>query len=169
MDVFAGASINSWMHQHVLSHHLYTNIGQVDSDLPLLTKGDIRRIAPHQLQAAVYRLQWLYLPLLYSLLGLKFRIQDIADTLITQTNGALRVSRIGLYHVVQQILVKLFWLYWRLYVPIYSLNNPLSLVLALFLTSELVTGLWLSWNFQVSHVSTVAKVYDKVFLVLTLV
>lgn len=103
MDLFAGASINSWMHQHVLSHHLYTNIHKADGDLPLKSTGDIRRIVPSQVWVFVYKFQWLYLPILYSLLSLKFRVQDVLDTLIRKTNGALNVGNVTTGKIIEQV------------------------------------------------------------------
>ncbi|KAJ3387986.1 hypothetical protein HDU92_001701 [Lobulomyces angularis] len=161
MDIFAGASINSWLHQHVLSHHLYTNISEVDADLPIKPTGDIRRITKFQRWSEVYKLQFLYLPVLYSLLGIKFRIQDIVNTLIEQKNGVLRITNINTWHVIEQILVKTFFVFWRLYLPVYYFNINFKEVLILFTISELMTGLWLSWNFQVSHVSPIADFYEK--------
>lgn len=103
MDVFAGASINSWLHQHILSHHVYTNVAGADADLPTAANGDYRRITQFQTWTSFYKYQWLFIPPLYTLLGLKFRYQDIFNTLIAKHNGPLRVSHIGYQQVIEQV------------------------------------------------------------------
>jgi hypothetical protein len=40
-DFFAGGSINSWHHQHVVGHHLYTNVLGADPDLPVKIEGTV--------------------------------------------------------------------------------------------------------------------------------
>ncbi len=57
---------------------------------------------------AVYRWQHVYLPIVYGLLALKFRIQDVTDLAIARTNGAIRVNaydnmwiRVGAFLVLQ--------------------------------------------------------------------
>lgn len=81
MDWFAGASIRSWHNQHVIGHHIYTNILGADPDLPVAEIGDIRRIVPRQMWSFAYRFQYMYLPPLYGLLALKFRFQDLTETI----------------------------------------------------------------------------------------
>jgi hypothetical protein len=80
LDWMGGASMISWHHQHTVGHHLYTNIFQTDPDLPMATDGDVRRLVPRQAWSWVYRFQWMYLPILYGVLTMRFRIQDVTDT-----------------------------------------------------------------------------------------
>jgi hypothetical protein len=75
LDWYAGASMISWHHQHVVGHHVYTNVFAADPDLPWLETGDIRRIVPRQAWKALYKWQHVYLPIAYGLLTLKFRLQ----------------------------------------------------------------------------------------------
>ncbi|KAJ3130004.1 hypothetical protein HK101_005158 [Irineochytrium annulatum] len=157
MDVLAGASVHSWLHQHVLSHHLYTNIQQADADVPQQQSGDVRRIYKAQEWFPLYAFQWLYLPVLYSLLGLKFRVQDIVNQLIKKFNGPLRVGKVEAKHWIEQISVKTFLIYWRIVLPVTHFGLTIPQSLALFLFAELSTGIYLAWNFQVSHISSVAN------------
>jgi len=82
----------SWHHQHIIGHHVMTNVFGADPDLPVTTAGDLRRIVPAQFWTSLYRYQHIYLPVLYGLLGLKFRIQDVTDFMIKKTNGPVRVN-----------------------------------------------------------------------------
>ncbi|KAF0718548.1 hypothetical protein AaE_010627 [Aphanomyces astaci] len=163
MDWFAGASMVSWLNQHVVGHHIYTNVAGADPDLPVDFEGDVRRIVTRQVLKPMYRFQHLYLPPLYGLLGLKFRIQDFTDTFVSLTNGPIRVNPPSLSQWVQLILSKSFWVFYRVYIPLAVFHIPLSSFLPLFLVAELFTGWHLAFNFQVrtymyillvSHVST---------------
>lgn len=49
---------------------------------------------------------------------------------------------------------KIFWVTWRLLLPIAVWQLPVSEVLACFFITEFMTGYYLAFNFQVSHVST---------------
>jgi cytochrome b involved in lipid metabolism len=48
MDFFAGGSMISWLNQHIVGHHIYTNVAGADPDLPVNFKDDIRRIVERQ-------------------------------------------------------------------------------------------------------------------------
>jgi hypothetical protein len=48
-------------------------------------------------------------------------------------------------------LVKAVWFSWRVLVPLLVWRVPLGTYAGLFLLSELVSGYWLAWNFQVRN------------------
>lgn len=50
LDWFAGANLSSWHHQHVVGHHIYTNVAGVDPDLPINFENDMRRIVERQVR-----------------------------------------------------------------------------------------------------------------------
>ncbi|OQV18149.1 Delta(5) fatty acid desaturase A [Hypsibius exemplaris] len=161
MDWFAGASLNSWHNQHILGHHVYTNVMGIDPDLPVAATGDIRRVCLHQRWSPVYRFQYVYLSILYGLLALKFRLQDITDTVVDKTNGKIRVNDLGWRETATQLLSKAFWAWWRWCLPlVYFHVEPVSFV-ALSLLAECITGYYLAFNFQVSHVSPLVDFPDK--------
>jgi fatty acid desaturase len=153
MDFFAGASLTSWQHQHIVGHHVYTNVLGADPDLPVQVRGDIRRVAPTQMWAPLYRFQHLYLLFLYGVLAIKFRIQDITDTLIAKTNGPIRVNIDTTKEALWVAGTKLFWALWRIALPLYLWRVPSVEYWALFLIAEWTTGYYLTFNFQVSHIS----------------
>ncbi|CAM9122099.1 unnamed protein product [Sphacelaria rigidula] len=156
MDFFAGANLTSWHYQHVVGHHIYTNVYGADPDLPVADEGDPRRLVSRQKWSSVYRYQHLYLPPLYGILGLKFRIQDLTDTFFGKTNGPVRVNPISYYRWTEMWTAKVFWAAWRLASPFLffeGVGTP-ALFVTLFVISEWFTGWYLAFNFQVSHVST---------------
>lgn len=159
MDWFAGADMTSWHNQHVVGHHVYTNVVGADPDLPVEMSGDIRRVAPQQLWSFVYKFQHVYLLVLYGLLGLKFRVQDVVGVLSAQ-NGPIRVNITDFSEHWWLLATKAFWVAWRIAVPLYVWGVPSGSFWALFFVSEFTTGYFLAFNFQVSHVSPSAVFPD---------
>jgi fatty acid desaturase len=94
-----------------------------------------------------------YLPFLYGFLAFKFRIQDITDTLIKRANGVTRVNPFGGNSYIEQAVSKTFWFLWRIAMPLLLWRIPVGEYFLLFVISEMSTGWWLTFNFQVSHVS----------------
>uniref|UniRef100_A0AAV1T9D4 Cytochrome b5 heme-binding domain-containing protein n=1 Tax=Peronospora matthiolae TaxID=2874970 RepID=A0AAV1T9D4_9STRA len=154
MDWVVGANMVSWLNQHVVGHHIYTNVPGADPDLPVDFKSDVRRIVHRQVMLPIYKYQHIYLPPLYGVLGLKFRVQDIFETFISLKNGPLRVNPHSTGDWVELILSKAFWAFYRLYIPLVVLQVDPSRFWGVFFAAEFVTGWYLALNFQVSHVST---------------
>ena len=102
----------------------------------------------------MYRWQWLYLPLLYSVLAIKVRVSDVTDTWWAETSGPMRVNFYD-SALVRVFGVKLSWAAWRIALPLLHASlaphNSLPTFLALFMITELMSGVWLAWNFEVSH------------------
>jgi hypothetical protein len=58
---------------------------------------------------------------------------------------------------MELVLSKAFWALWRIGIPFYVWGNPTGSLAAfwtLFFLGEFITGYYLAFNFQVSHVST---------------
>lgn len=162
-DVVNGASFYNWLHQHFLGHHPYTNLGDVDPDVHT-NSPDIRRIKPNQPWYKYYTVQQFYAPLLYGLLALKFRISDVEMMYFSKSNGNIRMNPPGLWHSTMFVFGKLFWLFYRIFLPYAALTYTpysslyssvsstfLALVCLLFV-SDLVTSWYLAFVFQVNHV-----------------
>ncbi|KAJ0405285.1 hypothetical protein ATCC90586_007324 [Pythium insidiosum] len=154
MDWFAGGSMVSWLNQHIVGHHIYTNVAGADPDLPVNFDSDVRRIVERQVLRPMYKFQHIYLPPLYGVLGLKFRIQDIVETFVSLSNGPVRVNPHPLSSWVTMILSKVFWAFYRIWIPLAVLEIPSGTFWGVFFLAEFVTGWYLAFNFQVSHVST---------------
>jgi len=148
-DLFVGASYFAWIHQHVLGHHLYTNVRGADPDLGDADV-DFRRISPHQKWLWFHRYQHIYAPLLYGLLSFKYRMQDFS-TFFSRINGRIRVVNIPIFYVVMFVLGKALFIVARLIIPLFFM--PLTHFLVVFIVAELVLGYYLSVNFQVSHIA----------------
>lgn len=157
LDWVCGSSMLSWRNQHVAGHHVYTNVMGADPDLPVSIDSDIRRLVDQQVYKGLYRYQHLYLPVLYGLLGLKSRVQDVVEIFGQHMNGPIRVNPISVQDVLRMIGTKCFWVFWRIVVPckFFGVLNKRQMAL-LFIAAEVTTGYYLAFNFQVSHVSSEA-------------
>jgi fatty acid desaturase len=153
MDWMAGASLTSWHNQHVLGHHVYTNLMGADPDLPVVVEGDIRRLTSFQKWLPQYKYQHIYLLFAYGFLALKFRVQDVIG-MIDHTNGPIRVNGPYIPEYVYQFITKSTWIFWRIFVPIFVWGQSVGEFFVYFFIAEFITGWYLAFNFQVSHVST---------------
>jgi len=159
-DWVNGASFYSWLHQHFLGHHPFTNVTANDPEHykngfsldpdTITSEKDIRRIKPRQKWWSWYQNQHLYVPLLYGFLGIKFRINDFVMLHSHKKNGEIRMNPPGQWHLFNFYAGKIFWVTYRIILPMYYIGVVNSLWL--FLVSDLITGWLLSFVFQVNHV-----------------
>jgi fatty acid desaturase/predicted heme/steroid binding protein len=148
-DLMIGGSCFSWFHQHVIGHHLYTNVKGADPDIGE-NDPDFRRISPHQKWYWFYRFQYLYAPLMYGLLSIKYRIQDFGVMLL-RTNGRIRVANVPLFYFMTFVIGKAVFVATRLVIPLFFM--PWTQLLLTFIIAEFILGYYLAFNFQVSHVA----------------
>lgn len=148
-EICVGANFYSWLHQHVIGHHLYTNVRGADPDLG---EGDVdfRRISPAQKWRPFYQYQHLYAPMLYGLLGFKYRMQDW-QVYLWRKNGQIRVLNPPTFFVILWIIGKFVFLTGRLVVPLAVMS--FSRIIIMFLVAEFTLGYYLAFVFQVSHVA----------------
>ncbi len=114
--------------------------------------GDLRFLVSEQTWKKMYAWQWLYLPVLYGFLGFLTRIQDVAATWLAKSSGPIRVNYYG-DAWLRIFATKGFWAAWRIAVPLLVWKVPAATFWPLFAVSEICTGFYLAWNFEVSHIS----------------
>ena len=112
----------------------------------------MRFLTTQQLWGAVYRWQWLYLPVLYGFLGVLTRVQDVAATWLARSSGPIRVNFYD-SPAIRIVLTKAVWVAWRFVLPLAVLRVPPALFWSTTALAELATGFYLAWNFEVSHVA----------------
>eukprot|EP01060_Flectonema_neradi_P036128 TRINITY_DN6873_c4_g1_i1.p1 TRINITY_DN6873_c4_g1~~TRINITY_DN6873_c4_g1_i1.p1 ORF type:complete len:472 (+),score=75.60 TRINITY_DN6873_c4_g1_i1:81-1496(+) len=156
MDMYAGVSMTAWHLQHVVGHHVWTNMFAADPDLPPAEEGDPRYLVKKQKWKALYKFQHIYLPIAYGVLGLKVRISDVTHAFGGEYAGPLRVRKHSPQWYSGWFVVKAAWIMWRVVYPIVFLGVPVAWYLFLFVVSDFITGWYLAFNFQVSHISDVA-------------
>jgi len=155
-DYVNGASYYTWCHQHFLGHHPFTNVtnGEEANDAydPDIVTGDpdIRRIKPTQRVMNHYRFQQFYAPLLYGLLGVKYRINDFLVMFVYKTNGYVTLTPPNAYHLFTFFAGKAFFVLYRFIIP--SFYIPIWKVFLLFAVADAFTSYVLAFVFQVNHV-----------------
>jgi len=155
MDFVLGASYYSWLHQHFLGHHPYTNVSDVSNQAldPDIVTGDpdVRRIKPSQKYFSYYKLQLIYAPLLYGLLTFKFRINDISIWFINKSNGQITLAPPTTYNKIIFWSGKLFFVLYRIVLPCYFFGWKTTLLINII--EELVCSYSLAISFQLNHVA----------------
>ncbi|EGC38083.1 delta 5 fatty acid desaturase [Dictyostelium purpureum] len=155
-DFFTGASFYAWCHQHVIGHHLYTNIRNADPDLGQ-GEIDFRIVTPYQTRAWYHKYQHIYAPILYGLYTYKYRLQDYEAFLKGGKNGAIRTSPASTFDLAAYVIGKISFIFFRFILPL-RYHNLFDL-LVYFVICETIFGWYLTINFQVSHVAEDLKFY----------
>jgi fatty acid desaturase len=150
-DFINGASFVVWIYQHLLGHHPYTNIEGADPDIST-GNPDVRRIKATQPWFPLYFAQHIYVPLIYGLLGVKTRIQDISLMFIYGSNDQIPMNPMGLWHTCVFWLGKAFFLTYRILIPLFVFQASYLKVFGLFAISDAMTSYWLALTFQANHV-----------------
>ncbi|XP_019850089.1 PREDICTED: acyl-lipid (8-3)-desaturase-like [Amphimedon queenslandica] len=150
-DFYQGCSLHTWIYQHTLGHHPYTNIDGADPDIVTAASDvpDIRRIKWQQKWLPRYFYQHVYVPMLYCFLGIKTRLQDF-HIVFTKRNSTIRLNPLILRQWLILFAGKISHCIIRFYIP--SLFMPLSSVLFYNLIAEMSGSYWLALIFQTSHV-----------------
>lgn len=151
-DLFNGASSAVWAYQHILGHHPYTNIANADPDISVHETHDIRRILPSQRWYQIYTNQKIYVPILYAFLAIKTRLQDFVIIYITKMNGKIRINPLSREQTILFWSGKIFFLTYRILIPVYFFNFTWSKTLFLLFVSDVVMSYWLAFTFQANHV-----------------
>ncbi|KAM9941304.1 hypothetical protein ACTFIT_007840 [Dictyostelium discoideum] len=146
-DLFIGASFFYWCNQHVIGHHVYTNIRNADPDIGD-SEVDFRIVTPYQNKYWIYKYQHIYAPFLYGLYSIKYRLCDYS--VFTEGSiGRVRTANASNFEIISFIIGKLVFIVFRFIIPLqyHSLVN----LLTYFFIAEFFFGLYLSFGFQVSH------------------
>ena len=150
-DCINGISSLPWIYQHTYGHHIFTNIDGSDPDTKTINDGlDFWRIKPFQRWFPNYHFQHIYIPILYSLLTIKMKLQDFHSILIMK-KGNIRINQLGTYQFVSFLVVKAIHFSYRLVLPYPFV--PLSSLLLLNLAAEMAGGLWLGPITQLNHIN----------------
>jgi hypothetical protein len=68
-----GANFLIWQNQHIVGHHLMTNVHEADPDIG----GDMFRFSPNQPRLERHAKQYVIAPLMYGLLSFRTRVRDL--------------------------------------------------------------------------------------------
>ncbi len=146
-----GGSRQTWVIQHNLLHHTYTNVPNVDEDIE---GGGVIRLNIAKPKKKFYRFQHLYAWFLYSLMTLTWvTMKDIKQVIRYRKKG-LKSEKNENFRKEMIILIasKLFYYFYILVIPMLVLDITIWQWLIGFLTLHFTTGFILSVTFQLAHV-----------------
>lgn len=148
-DLLNGCSSLLWTYQHILSHHIFTNVPEYDTDVEA-TQGGYRRIVEVQEYMESYKLQYIYAPIMYVLLGMAVRTYDVARV-IAGARGHLTVNPLTVYQTSLFWGGKVFFFFTRIGLPL-IMGYPIQHVLGAFFVSDFIFSVYLALIFQATHV-----------------
>ena len=146
IDLLGGSSY-VWNWKHNVIHHSYPNIAGADDDIEIQPLG---RMSPHQRRRGAHRLQFLYMWLLYGLLGVKWHFVDDFRQVATGRITGHKFPRPRGWDLFFFVLGKVAFYSWVFVVPM--LFHPIGYVLAFYGIASVTLGLVLSTVFQLAHV-----------------
>ncbi|KAJ3719256.1 delta-5 fatty acid desaturase [Lentinula raphanica] len=148
-DFFVGTSNVLWTYQHIMSHHIFTNVDGFDADLDTQDV-EFRRIKESQKYFKFYHFQSIYAPFLYVFLGCAVRFEDLVNY-FTGRRGPLKVNP---FTPSQRVIFwggKLFFFATRIYLPLLW-GASISRVLSAFFVADFTLSIILALIFQATHV-----------------
>ncbi|KAE9386107.1 fatty acid/sphingolipid desaturase [Gymnopus androsaceus JB14] len=148
-DFFNGCSGTLWTYQHVMSHHIYPNVDGFDADIET-SEVEFRRIKESQKYFPFYRLQSIYSPFLYVLLGSAVRIEDLIHY-FQRRRGPFKVNPFTPFQKVIFWGGKLFFFLTRIALPVFW-GAPILRVISAFLLADFFFSIVLAVIFQATHV-----------------
>ncbi len=143
---FVGGSSYVWRVKHGVVHHTYPNIEGADDDIELQP---LARLAPSQKHYAFHRMQHIYLPILYGMIGVKWFFFDDYRELIRGRVGNSAIARPRGSELALFIGGKLVHLLWMIVVPVLVLGWAKGLLF--YFVSQFIGGVTLSLVFQLAH------------------
>ncbi|KAJ4472778.1 delta-5 fatty acid desaturase [Lentinula edodes] len=148
-DFFVGCSSTLWTYQHVMSHHIFTNVDGYDADIET-SEVEFRRIKDSQKYFSIYQLQSFYSPILYILLGCAVRFEDLTHYFAGH-RGPLKVNPFTFSQKMIFWNGKLFFFTSRIVLPLFW-GITLSRVISAFLVADFTLSIILALIFQATHV-----------------
>jgi linoleoyl-CoA desaturase len=145
-DALLGFSSYVWRVKHNVAHHTYTNVVGYDDDID---QTPFLRLAPAQEPKPWYRLQWLYVWPLYSLMVLRWQTGGDLAALVRGRIGRSALHRPRRWDLAGLIGGKAVFVGWALVVPL--LVYPWWVVLAGYAGFTMAVSLVAATTFQLAH------------------
>jgi linoleoyl-CoA desaturase len=146
-----GGSKFTWIIQHNVLHHTYTNIYGMDEDIhdkPIL------RLSPHGKLSGIHRYQHIYAPFIYSLATLGWTLNKDFKQLIRYNKNGLTKGSGGnpTVEMVKLVISKIVYFLFIFGLPLLLTNYSFGFILLGFFVLQITTGLFVTTIFQLAHV-----------------
>ena len=145
-----GVEPTIWKLQHNVLHHTYTNIEHADEDI---ASRYVLRMTENQPRRWFHKYQHYYVTFLYSLLTIIWMTaKDFIKLGKYYKTGLVSSKKEAFKTLLNIILHRAIFYFTFLVLPIYVLDFPPLLVVAMFVSMLMVSGVVLSIIFQLAHV-----------------
>lgn len=139
-----------WRIEHNFFHHNYTNIEGVDQDIH---PRYLFRFSKHQPKKWFHSFQHLYAVFLYGLLTFEWMtVKDFMKVNKYYKEGVIPDKRKAWTLATVILIKKLFFFLLYLIIPLLVLNFPWYLIVLMFCTKLVVSGIIMTLIFQTAHV-----------------
>eukprot|EP00850_Spirogloea_muscicola_P016783 SM000139S00100 [mRNA] locus=s139:106595:117233:+ [translate_table: standard] len=154
-----GASSFMWRQQHVVGHHVSTNVNEFDPDIRVKDP-DVRRVTIAQPWQWYHAYQKYYLGALYGLLAIKSIFVDDFSAYFSGKIGSVQVAKMTTIEEIIFFGGKAAYATYMFVIPsLFGVHGQFT-NFSLFLLSQLMTGWILAFMFQVAHVVDEAEFYN---------
>jgi linoleoyl-CoA desaturase len=144
-----GANVFVWRTLHNIIHHSYTNIHGADGDLHPVPALRFSKDAPY---SPIHRFQYLYAPLLYSLISLVWVFKKDFDYFKKPNHLIYKKPPTTKWVFIELYLAKALYYCALIFAPILLSSTPFYISILAFIVMHLVTGLCLTGVFQLGHI-----------------
>jgi linoleoyl-CoA desaturase len=147
---FLGAYHVNWKIQHNVLHHSYTNVEGHDDDI----ENALMRFSPSQQRRVLNRFQAYYAPFLYGLLTINWLVlKDFKQVIKYNQENLLKAQKLTFPKAMTEVIVnKIWYVALTLVLPMIVVDLAWWQILIGFLTMHFISGVILSFIFQLAHV-----------------
>ena len=145
-----GVDSKIWSIEHNIIHHNYTNVNGIDPDI---NPRFFFRFSKDQPKRWFHRFQHVYATFLYGLLTIEWiTLKDFNTVRKFYSLGFLKTGWEAAFLTLQILIKKLVFFAVFLIIPLLVLPFPNYLILLMFLTMVVVSGIVMTIIFQLAHV-----------------
>ncbi len=143
-----GMSGYLWQLRHNLSHHIFPNVNENDSDLDLTP---LLLITPNQKVYWFHKYQHIYAPFLYGVFSLLYIFAQDILSFFKKEHGNLRIVKIPTIEWIKLFSIKALYVFNFIVLPAYLTSFSISQVLLAFVCMHFILSIYLSFTFFISH------------------
>ena len=151
-ELMTGLSSVIWIHQHVLGHHPFTNVMDLDPDIIQTNPGPVR-IHESQPWWSYYALQSYYWIPLYSQLVFSRRASEWHNLFVDRKFKSISINPLPAKEYAYGLLALTSFLTLHILIPSTLLSHSLPRIIALYALCDAFWSLYLMLVFQASHVN----------------
>lgn len=147
---FVGGSPINWKIQHNVLHHSFTNVEDYDEDIKI----GILRFSPNQNRKSFHRFQAFYATFLYGFMTMYWSmVKDFTQMVKYYRRNLLKEQGATLTKAMTELIFNKLW-YFALTIalPLIFIDLPWWQILLGIFTMHYISGLLLSFIFQLAHV-----------------